>query len=501
MGNFQTLPPELRMMVLGYLPSQASLSRLIRASPTMLAQYTSDRSTYTRDFLFNLAGNKHDFHDLVQDALGLIHLNEAAPDREGRAQVIEYWVDKSFPNPFKPRDNIMIAKVQRLLASTSEVIDDYLRKATAPFPRDAYLIPFRFTNIDSVDTNCITLDDLSQQERYRLFRCFLKYEIFCKMYHQGVRKYDGTLRKARDGLGPRDDEGMACIHEYVKASYAGLFSQLSAQWALPDTENCYKTYQYGPRELMFPDNICLSAEQYLGDMNLCPRAPVGIGGIWHTTRPEEFILKALPLMGLNLLLHVQKTTAKDNGQYNLRSWFHSIFSEWQNCIWDYESRYLRGSHFFDPSWSTSGGLWVHLLRDEPENDYLRAFCAPQSGDGNVNRLAPVQLQMYRQRGWVFFDDARLFSNLRAHFPTTWDLAEEYLRVDCPPLLRQFEARRRRSALWQDYWAGRTLKCPVQVQMEEIFDKHVEDDDGSKLPSFYENTTKEKLTTFWRHDSW
>ncbi|KAF4998676.1 hypothetical protein FGRMN_3002 [Fusarium graminum] len=498
MDNFQKLPPELRIMILGYLHSQASLSRLIRASPTMLVQYTLHSAICTQDFLFNLAGNEKGFHDLVQDAVGLINLNEAAPNVERISQAIEQWVDKSFPNPFASRDSLIIAKIQRLLASTSEIIDDYLRKATAPSPRDAYLIPFRFTNIDSVDTNCFTLDDLSRRERYHLFRCFLKYEIFCKMYHPRVRL---AFREARDGLGPRDDEGMACIHEYVSASYGQLFSQLSAKWALPDVDNCTGTYPNRPKKPMFPDSMCLSTERYLEDMNLCPQEPVDVRGWEKEIILRKRILGALSLMGFNLLLHLQKTTAKETGQDSLRSWFHSILSEWRHCYWDTEVLHLKGTAFFEPSWAASGGLWVHLLKEEPENDLLRACCAPKSGDGSIHKLALVQLQIYRQRGWVFFDDARLFSNLKAHFPTTCDLIEECNRVEYPPHLQECEAGRRRSALWQEYWAGQTRKHPVQVPKTAIHDELIDDDDGSKLPPFYDNVTKEKLTTFWRHAEW
>ncbi|KAF4962445.1 hypothetical protein FSARC_9474 [Fusarium sarcochroum] len=410
MDCFATLPPEIRAVILAQFSSATTISRLIRASPAMLAEYTASKTGIIPDSLANLLCGDQ-YHDILQDALAIIHLDltSTSPDNHLIAYRVEQWAKKKSPNPFRQDDQVTVINLYWLFTRLGAFVEDYLSKATTSCPAQAYLHLPKIAHPSSglhykqnPGFKHVTLDDITCTERHRLLRAFTKYEVLCKIHDprvEGIINHDQHATLTGGSLSSLDEwekESLRCVNEYVRGVYGGLFAMCAAPRALLDTSSMTPQLKKR-RKRLYPDNLYFDAQEYLTDMSLSIA--------WRQVNLAD----GLPYLGFDLLTHLL-VHSDQNRHTDMRGWLRSVTREWRIQNWPRSYHSLRD-----------------LLRER-----LLIFAMPDdlNGRSNTRWMNPdtfLQRKIYRQRAWVFFDDARLFpdgGNLN-HFPTMDDLEEEF----------------------------------------------------------------------------
>ncbi|KAH7020306.1 hypothetical protein EDB80DRAFT_821196 [Ilyonectria destructans] len=189
MDIFSSLPPELRLEIFLRLRTTSKIAPLIRASLTMFAQYQTSKKQ------IRLALLRYEFDDdSLQDAMGIVLFPVMHPtdtDFSAISRHLKLWGSAQLPNPFQEHGINMLKSLDGLYNRLSMYMEDYITKATAIYPPRAYLAlpdlsprrgPSTFRN-KSIGLETLKLDDLSEQERHRLLRAFLRYELMCKICH------------------------------------------------------------------------------------------------------------------------------------------------------------------------------------------------------------------------------------------------------------------------------------------------------------------------------
>ncbi|KAF4980512.1 hypothetical protein FZEAL_3500 [Fusarium zealandicum] len=468
MDWFAEMPPELRVMIMGLISSHSTILRLIRASPTMLTQYIISKPSLLHDFLEDLDVSHYGSRDILQDALGIIHLEDCQFDRESASYYAGQWSLKRIPDPFREQDHTTILKLCRLFARIGMFIEDYINKASASAPPAAYLRLPQLAHVGHVDIARITLDDLNRSEKCRLFRAFVKYDISCRIHSPQLEnliesgQYTRIAQSSQVHPGSWDHEALHCVYEYLKGAYGSFFALCADSWRQEASE-----LQKG-RPLLYPDNLYFSADAHFADI------------IW----PSQYRNAAsyLPYLGFDLLAQLSTLVGrKQQTDEQLRSWFRSLSSEWTMTHWLLPDHFLIHDH----------GLGLEA-------------CDPKEGHRHqlLQRLSRdyfLQVKIYRQRAWAFFDDSRLFPDPATHFPTTDGIEEQQhaVRLQFCSCSIEVNRRRRRSRKWQDYWAGRSLDKPKDYCGDSEEQAKIEDDYGLVIPPFFNDPATEKLAAFWR----
>ncbi|KAF5635987.1 hypothetical protein F52700_5301 [Fusarium sp. NRRL 52700] len=145
MDFFSRLPATIRIQILIDLGSPACISRLIKASPTMLQQYTVHRHIIVREVLRELT-SLDKTGGLLQDAMALLYLAEldpklytrqkqrrlctlffsSAPEDKEEADFLRHYKEQNFPNPLdKNSEKPTQLRVYRLIRQMIIRIKDY----------------------------------------------------------------------------------------------------------------------------------------------------------------------------------------------------------------------------------------------------------------------------------------------------------------------------------------------------------------------------------------
>lgn len=145
-----------------------------------------------------------DIEDLIQDYMALILFptNDDVTlyaSREERVKVVEshlyQWGQRKLPHPIQSHNTLAIIDLLSLHSRLQLYIEDFLGKATHPWIRRSYRYIPHWAHVDfSQDFSNLSLEkdgfdcsydikrQLSSQQRRRVFRCFLRYELLCKIY-------------------------------------------------------------------------------------------------------------------------------------------------------------------------------------------------------------------------------------------------------------------------------------------------------------------------------
>ncbi|CAG1960334.1 unnamed protein product [Fusarium graminearum] len=114
MDSFSRLPPEIRRNIIVQVESYSTILKLIRASPTMLWQYTTDRHGIAREILkpilaLDVAGT------ILQDALIVAHTcnNDTAA---GTGNNLGGLLERDLPDPVAKKDRDMTMKLYRVIS-------------------------------------------------------------------------------------------------------------------------------------------------------------------------------------------------------------------------------------------------------------------------------------------------------------------------------------------------------------------------------------------------
>ncbi|KAK6857775.1 hypothetical protein PG995_005474 [Apiospora arundinis] len=425
MDPFQNLPAELRVMILAHIRSK----RIIQASPTMLRQYMESKVSIASKWLASDLDE-----EMVQDAMAIIHFPSphsasnfssrsryALIDWTGKKMsssirlpslhidshfsnrdhhVLIDWVAKRLPNPlrspFRLQDNqLIIQKLEKLHGRLLLLIEDYITKATAPYPRESQPVSPRFD-----------ASELTGPERSRLLKAFLRHHLISLVHQAQAWEYD---------------------QGYPEELYHDAWLPECAQ----DSTSPH------PHGLLYPDNLYMNPNLYASDFSCQPA--------------YRSITSKLAVFGFELIWPLLRSTmAGRQGRDRVINWFNDTFPrsdrtgnhrapvrwytniDWRDWCDLYPGKYM-ASH-------------TNLNEENHEkNPGMYRILYPR-----VSNVFTLQKRIYRQRAWVFFDDDRFYpsSSTKAHFPTPEELDQERRGVGWL-LNLEYTRAQRRSQKWHD----------------------------------------------------
>ncbi|KAK2694698.1 hypothetical protein QWA68_005437 [Fusarium oxysporum] len=458
MDPFHKLPAEIRIKILGSIPSHATTARLIRASPIMLAQYKTTESANLLEYLSQLVGTNINDHELLQDALAIIYFSRTH-GIDSICDLVRDWKAKTLPLPFHRGGKGMITKLRLLFERMSEFIDDYLSKATAQNTVEAYLQPPRVTYMDTVDPQRITLHDLNSQERLRLFQAFIKFEVLCKLNSQRVHSAMTTIPlKLVPELNSWEEKALMSVYEYMRASYSAIFAQCAGVQAFKQyKKTCDHLRRTKREESFFLETMCFDPHYPF----LRHQFPA-----YSVAYPEM-----LPSCGFDVLSHLMMEAKKAK---RTPIWIARMCSRYDRRSYDWAQHTIRKI--------------VENLSWEEERAQLNNRLARQSNrtDTEANQATRTQRTIYQQRAWEFFDDARLCPGQEAHFPTEEEIKTEIARLKNE---RMMETRRQ----WKEYfdkkrsnppWYKSPTKCESYTAVMKLEEDQEISDGGLTAPPFF-----------------
>ncbi|KAF5605665.1 hypothetical protein FPCIR_357 [Fusarium pseudocircinatum] len=492
MDCFSKLPPELRIRIFSQFTSTSTIFRLVQASPIMLSQYRASKTTIRRQYVVNLlAGDRHE--DLLQDALGLLHLelSDKRPDNHVLKYIIMQWNAKSLPNPFEEKDQATIAKLYKLFSSMSMFVEDYISKATSSNPPQAYLCLPQIDDPNkglyykelSFSPRQVTLDDLTSSECHSLIRAFIRYDMFCKIHAPKValltddNEYSAISKKAFEELTNCECEALSCVFDYVIDVYGALFAA-STRYSTRHASSTLQDTPANPARLLYPDNLYFDPKLAYDAMKL------------PSERFRGYILSVLvfDLLG-DLVRFANKAQPED-----MRSWFYTIISHWSKSgdkllhyyRFPFLYRFL-GNRFLENPVSRRDGSLRSLLVQR----LLSADRIWDSGQCHVLSWCRQKI-MFRQRAWVFLDDTRLLQKGLDHFPAIEDL-EKHSTAERTLFHAEKRQRLRRLQLCH-YRREAGIGDTQNEGREYIFKPNNED----SIPRFFDQSGTRNVTTFWQH---
>ncbi|KAK8108983.1 hypothetical protein PG984_014784 [Apiospora sp. TS-2023a] len=470
MDFFQRLPPELRLVILEHIRSKRAILQLIQASPAMLEQYvTSKESIMRAQLAFDLD------EEMVQDAMAIIlfpsrmyPVNHSAGLVQGH--LFASWASKRLPNPLrKPAESQnarLIRDLGRLHGRLLLFIEDYLTKATAVFPPREYVclpalsptqthLTFKGKQVSPI----LDVAHLNEGERSRLLKAFLRHHLMSLVYRHRDW-YDNVRHCYREELyqyGGRDfqpfeQEAIFCVRAYLESLYGTLFAQCSDSWLPEMAPNSTSLHPCG---LLYPDNLYFNPKSYASDFG---------------EKGNGFkIVSEMAGFGFDLAWAFLR--AGRQGQDRLRSWFKKICPDRWGARFDW-----RSATELSPAVRISGSYQDH-----------------QRGPGMYrmlySRIQPryqLQRRMYRQRAWVFLDNARFYPSSvgKPHFPTPYDLDQELDEAGLDegwltnPAQARALGRLGRSQKWDD---EQCLGSPDDSKMGVSQDSDPEEERNAPLP--------------------
>ncbi|KAF5680270.1 hypothetical protein FDENT_8473 [Fusarium denticulatum] len=271
MDPFSRIPAELRLQIFSCLPSKATISSVIQASPIMLEQYLGYKSTIIRHLL------ERDFDDqMIQDAMAIIFYPSLRKARKSKlcfdAHLL-HWDCHKLPNPLMTHDTLLLDQLDKLHSLLMVFVEVYITKATADFqPREYICLPqptysqshlvFKGQKVARRFDSC----NLSECERRRLLRAFLRVELGSLVQRTASFESDSfTKRRLMSYVGfrvsRRDEEAIRCVWVYTSSLYGAVFAQCADAW-LPIADTPSET------GLLFPDNVLVDPFEYGKDVGI-----------------------------------------------------------------------------------------------------------------------------------------------------------------------------------------------------------------------------------------
>ncbi|KAJ3534427.1 hypothetical protein NM208_g7539 [Fusarium decemcellulare] len=287
MDPFSSLPSELRLEILRLIRSERRILSLAQVSPIKLKQYITSKAFLTRSWLTSDLDR-----DMIQDAMAII---TRPPLNVSGFQHLAHnhyclWTGQQFTNPIDNDDHRLIEKLGKICRRLIHFIEDYVTKATSLFPPQAYLsLPCSFaigatSNFKGqIVHQRFDAADLSDEERGRLLKAFLRFEAICKTYPAVITAHtdmvmgrnenspwEEIIRSFADvpfysfgqhGLQLWEKEAVSCVYAYLQSLYGAMFAQCGDSW-LPCPSH--------GRGLLYPDNFFMDADLYASDLGLGP---------------------------------------------------------------------------------------------------------------------------------------------------------------------------------------------------------------------------------------
>ncbi|KAM0548225.1 hypothetical protein ACHAO7_006647 [Fusarium culmorum] len=483
MDRLTRLPTLILTEIFVQLENESSIKGLIRAYPSMLSIYYRYEQGILTRILNNLLA--YDVEGRIRkDALAIIEFYNPKGKfywqvRRPGFQLKDMW----FPEWTDPPNRGNLRQLHRLLSRIVTFIEDYVSKATSGYPPRAYLgLPDLETGNTTfrgnlLDTRMVRFINLTRSERHRLLRHFVRYEFLCKLHNAYIiREFAPSRFRKFNKFGARNDldpKLLLSVHEYYVSLYGALFAHGGDAW-LPPVPICSSaqgvTNDSVPhyRPLIFPDNLLFDASEYLADITHCsdPDLPQLMAGY-----------------GLDLLTRVLRCskTETEEGKTCVRAMLNAYWNRGDDdpepWIKIYYEEHRNEALFAYPELTTPSTVFPEPLSESSLQSLNKSVYCGLSWHETENKLSHgshrLQVQIYRQRGWGWFDNQRLYSNTAFHFPTIERLFDietsrsilRKLALELPHeefMAQGADQTRRRSQLWQDYWAGTRATEPSRM---------------------------------------
>lgn len=294
-----------------------------------------------------------------------------------------------------------------------------MAKATSPYPPRAYLClpdfsssPTRMTFKGEVISEGVRIETLRESERKFLLWAFLRYELVCKVNYPVWRRCPRLTNDLRN-FQPRmlkawEKEALCCVQNYVYSLYGAMFAQCGDAW-LPDlppgSASPRAETLVSDSSLLYPDNLLFDFSRYADDVGISDAHP--------------YLLRQF---GFNLLTNlIAASQASTHGYAEFWQWIEAFTyhtTKFYRFEWPFDNPnmpYFVG-HNAQP-WEDARGM-CRTLYPSLLGPNLRPFLAREYD------YFRTRLKILRQRGWVFFDDARLYpgGDDLTHFPSLSELA-------------------------------------------------------------------------------
>ncbi|KAJ4327882.1 hypothetical protein N0V84_001692 [Fusarium piperis] len=394
---------------------------------------------------------------LCQDLLGVLYF----PDNDDTNLIdshIQSWASSQLSHQYSDGQGLDNSKVQALLDHLSIFIEDYLAKATSPYPTRAYLfLPSLSPNESQPYFKNRVLGEttfsshykalfwrLSLSERERLVAAFLKYEIMCQVLRSRVQNLEQAPHQCEDAfkeainrLQPWEREGILCVHEYVKSLYGAIHLA------------------------------------YFNDMS----------GNGAKTNPG--IADHLALFGFDLVVNLLSST-EQNQHLQLKEWF-SLFEEEQANFSKLVSidDIISTSDMSGNNETEGPGQWENLRWEvPPPSEYI-------DKEESFEEFAHLQRSIYRQRAWAFFDNGKMYPE--HHFPAMECLQLQGRLLHKKVIFPLLPRSQRRSQKWHDQLHG--VDGPVKNDAGEFY-SDLEEAPTTPLPRFFDEFSENGLVRFW-----
>ncbi|PNP74269.1 hypothetical protein FNYG_12318 [Fusarium nygamai] len=403
MDPFTRIPAELRLQIFSYLPSKATISSLIQASPIMLEQYLGYKSTIIRNLL------ERDFDDqMIQDAMAIILYPSLRKARNSKLHFdahLLHWECHKLPNPLVTHDTVLLDQLDKLHSLLMVFVEDYITKATADFqPREYICLPqpthsqshlvFKGQKV----TRRFDSGNLSEGERRRLLRAFLRVELGSLILRTASFESDSFAKRrlmsyVAFGANRRDEEAIRCVWLYTSSLYGAIFAQCADAW-LPVADASPET------GLLFPDNVLMDPIEYGKD--------VGSKG-----EEKRSAIESMAQYGFSLIFTmIRFATAKPQYTSTLKSFVGKLCS-FRTDITS-EDVFGRGM-----PWGGFHGLIPQTYHRNSGSGLVsddQLWWKYLGGKLYLDHGGPIQYKIFQQRAWPIFDDDRHYPVNTAALP-------------------------------------------------------------------------------------
>ncbi|EEU33785.1 uncharacterized protein NECHADRAFT_89123 [Fusarium vanettenii 77-13-4] len=374
------------------------------------------------------------------------------------------WTAKAFPDPFAGSSygHDTLSKLHCIFSRIILFIEDYVSKATDPYPPRAYLALPNISGGDrlfkgkTVGIKPVSFSSLMASEKRRFVGAFLKHEMICKVYNPQVwsmlkdTHYATLLAEEEKKLLFTELKELYCVHEYMKAAYGAIFAHCQDSW-LPDRPAVSASEVSNPQGLLaptkygllYPDTVYFNPAAYFEAIN--------------DTRFDR-LPNLLPYFGLDLLTKILLS-------------------------------FKAGQKFASPP-SLALGTWANTSSHDTRSRFL--MTQPYSFGGYIKNHAENVPQLFSS----IMDST---GSSAEHLPTMDDL-DEQRRAASEVMTPSYERPRRRSKKWQDWYSGRSLESPLEQEAVE-WGREIElvPYNADSLGRFFEKQTHGKIATFWRRE--
>ncbi|KAH7133339.1 hypothetical protein B0J13DRAFT_678380 [Dactylonectria estremocensis] len=188
MDPFNSLPSELRAMILLNLSTRWQVINASQASPALYQERKQSRLAIIKPFIRDELPS-----DLLRDAVAIVTFprGDGLASDEGAELVsahLAQWGRKRLPDPFEEHQADVLFDIDALVVRLKLFMDDYIDKATSSYLPRAYASlpdwshPSYSRYLKKADAkDGVFAQHLRPEERVRLTQAFLRYELMCKL--------------------------------------------------------------------------------------------------------------------------------------------------------------------------------------------------------------------------------------------------------------------------------------------------------------------------------